>query len=163
MGVEIRPFTRRRSDFLRRRSDLFPTSLRARRSRSQIRHGPKVRIEGHPVLVSDGVISAEEAKRGGGANQVWLPAGELYLAPVPEKAQERVTLLSPKPAGPVTAAGGKPRGRSNGSDLVGAAGIEPATLCSQSRYATSALRPERGDYPTAGRQMPFRRRPNVNA
>ena len=26
--------------------------------------------------------------------------------------------------------------------LVGAAGIEPATTCSQSRYATAALRPE---------------------
>ena len=25
--------------------------------------------------------------------------------------------------------------------LVGAAGIEPATICSQSRYATAALRP----------------------
>src|SRR6516165_9278667 len=27
--------------------------------------------------------------------------------------------------------------------LVGAAGIEPATICSQSRYATAALRPDR--------------------
>ena len=26
--------------------------------------------------------------------------------------------------------------------MVGAAGIEPATTCSQSRYATAALRPE---------------------
>jgi hypothetical protein len=34
--------------------------------------------------------------------------------------------------------------------LVGAAGIEPATICSQSRYATAALRPGGGrKYPTA--------------
>ncbi len=32
--------------------------------------------------------------------------------------------------------------------MVGAAGIEPATTCSQSRYATAALRPAGGDYPT---------------
>ena len=32
--------------------------------------------------------------------------------------------------------------------LVGAAGIEPATTCSQSRYATAALRPAGGDYRT---------------
>jgi AbrB family looped-hinge helix DNA binding protein len=32
--------------------------------------------------------------------------------------------------------------------LVGAAGIEPATICSQSRYATAALRPGGRNYPT---------------
>ena len=32
--------------------------------------------------------------------------------------------------------------------MVGAAGIEPATTCSQSRYATAALRPGPWDYPT---------------
>ena len=32
--------------------------------------------------------------------------------------------------------------------LVGAAGIEPATTCSQSRYATAALRPGGANYPT---------------
>ena len=35
--------------------------------------------------------------------------------------------------------------------LVGAAGIEPATTCSQSRYATAALRPEGSNYPTEPR------------
>ena len=32
--------------------------------------------------------------------------------------------------------------------MVGAAGIEPATTCSQSRYATAALRPVVRDYRT---------------
>ena len=32
--------------------------------------------------------------------------------------------------------------------MVGAAGIEPATICSQSRYATAALRPGGLNYPT---------------
>ena len=32
--------------------------------------------------------------------------------------------------------------------MVGAAGIEPATICSQSRYATAALRPGDSNYPT---------------
>src|SRR5262245_36552961 len=35
--------------------------------------------------------------------------------------------------------------------MVGAAGIEPATICSQSRYATAALRPEVSDYRTRQR------------
>ena len=34
--------------------------------------------------------------------------------------------------------------------LVGAAGIEPATTCSQSRYATAALRPEGVELSHAG-------------
>ncbi len=38
-----------------------------------------------------------------------------------------------------------------GDVLVGAAGIEPATTCSQSRYATAALRPEDADYPIVAR------------
>lgn len=40
------------------------------------------RITGRPVFVSDGVISAEDERRGGAAANVWLPAGEVFLAPV---------------------------------------------------------------------------------
>jgi aminopeptidase len=41
----------------------------------------RVPIAGRPVHVSDGVISAEDRKRGGTALSVWLPAGEVYLVP----------------------------------------------------------------------------------
>ena len=40
------------------------------------------------------------------------------------------------------------RGIERSRRLVGAAGIEPATTCSQSRYATAALRPVGGNYRT---------------
>lgn len=46
-----------------------------------------VSIRGRPVLVSDGIISAEERKRGGAATSVWLPAGEVYVTPVPGTAE----------------------------------------------------------------------------
>lgn len=46
-----------------------------------------VGIGGRPILVSDGVISAEDRKQGGAATSVWLPAGEVYLTPVPGTAQ----------------------------------------------------------------------------
>jgi leucyl aminopeptidase (aminopeptidase T) len=36
--------------------------------------------------VSDGVISAEDRKKGGPAVSVWLPAGEVFLTPVPGTA-----------------------------------------------------------------------------
>jgi len=52
----------------------------------------RMRVEGRPVFVSDGVISPEEAKRGGAACQVWLPAGEVYLAPVPGTAEGKVVV-----------------------------------------------------------------------
>jgi aminopeptidase len=52
----------------------------------------KVRIQERPVLMSDGVISAEEAKRGGAAAQVWLPAGEVFLAPVPGTAEGKLVV-----------------------------------------------------------------------
>jgi len=41
-----------------------------------------VKINGRPVFVSDGVISTKDRADGGPACQVWLPAGEVYLAPV---------------------------------------------------------------------------------
>lgn len=43
-------------------------------------------IAGRPVQVSDGVISAEDRKRGSPAVSVWLPAGEVFLTPVPGSA-----------------------------------------------------------------------------
>ena len=43
----------------------------------------KVGIAGRPVTVNDGIISAEDRKKGGAAASVWLPAGEVYLTPVP--------------------------------------------------------------------------------
>jgi leucyl aminopeptidase (aminopeptidase T) len=43
----------------------------------------KVGISGRPITVNDGIISAEDRKKGGGATSVWLPAGEVYLTPVP--------------------------------------------------------------------------------
>jgi aminopeptidase len=47
----------------------------------------RVQIAGRPALVSDGIISAEDQRRGGAANTVWLPAGEVYLVPVPGTAE----------------------------------------------------------------------------
>lgn len=39
-----------------------------------------------PVFVSDGVVSSEDRYAGGPACQVWLPAGEVYVVPVPGSA-----------------------------------------------------------------------------
>jgi aminopeptidase len=47
----------------------------------------KMRIQGRPVLVSDGVISAEDMARGAAATAVYLPAGEVYTTPVPGSAE----------------------------------------------------------------------------
>jgi leucyl aminopeptidase (aminopeptidase T) len=47
----------------------------------------KVGIAGRPIIINDGVISAEDRKKGGGATAVWLPAGEVYLTPVPGTAE----------------------------------------------------------------------------
>ncbi|HEX4951487.1 MAG TPA: aminopeptidase, partial [Blastocatellia bacterium] len=52
----------------------------------------KVRIEKRPVFASDGVISAEDIKRGGPAVQVWLPAGEVYVTVVPNTAEGRIVV-----------------------------------------------------------------------
>jgi hypothetical protein len=46
-----------------------------------------VGIAGRPIIINDGVISAEDRKKGGGATSVWLPAGEVYLTPVPGTAE----------------------------------------------------------------------------
>lgn len=50
----------------------------------------KVRIQGKPVSVSDGIISPEDAVKGGAAVQVWLPAGDVYLVPVANTAEGKV-------------------------------------------------------------------------
>jgi aminopeptidase len=52
----------------------------------------KVRIEGRPFFVSDGIISAEDVKKGGPAVAVYLPAGEVYCAPVPGTAAGKVVV-----------------------------------------------------------------------
>jgi len=43
----------------------------------------RVGISGRPITVNDGIISAEDRKKGGAATSVWLPAGEVYLTPLP--------------------------------------------------------------------------------
>jgi aminopeptidase len=43
-------------------------------------------IAKRPVFVSDGVVSYEDRTSGGPAAQVWLPAGEVYVTPVPGTA-----------------------------------------------------------------------------
>ena len=50
----------------------------------------KVQIAGRPFFISDGIISEEDIKKGGSACQVWLPAGEVYLTPVPGTANGKV-------------------------------------------------------------------------
>ncbi len=52
----------------------------------------KVRIEGRPFFVSDGIISADDMKKGGPAVSVYLPAGEVYAAPVPGTAEGTVVV-----------------------------------------------------------------------
>jgi hypothetical protein len=49
-------------------------------------------IESRPVFVSDGVISPEDASTGGPACQVWLPAGEVYVAPVTGSAEGKIVI-----------------------------------------------------------------------
>ena len=52
----------------------------------------KMRIEGRPAFVSDGVISADDMEKGGPACQVWLPAGEVFFTPVPGTAEGKVVV-----------------------------------------------------------------------
>jgi len=52
----------------------------------------KMRIEERPVLVSDGVLSADDLKKGFAASQAYLPAGEAYLSPVPGTAEGKVVV-----------------------------------------------------------------------
>jgi leucyl aminopeptidase (aminopeptidase T) len=50
----------------------------------------KVRVQGRPYGVSDGIISAEDVKKGGGAVNIYLPAGEVYVTPVPGTAEGKI-------------------------------------------------------------------------
>ena len=52
----------------------------------------KVRIEKRPMIVSDGVLSADDLKKGFATSQVYLPAGEAYLAPVAATAEGKVVV-----------------------------------------------------------------------
>jgi len=52
----------------------------------------KVGIEGRPFYVSDGIISTEDVKKGAPAVTVYLPAGEVYCAPVPGTAEGKVVV-----------------------------------------------------------------------
>jgi leucyl aminopeptidase (aminopeptidase T) len=51
-----------------------------------------VAITNRPSFVSDGVLSDDKLKKGGAACQVWLPAGEVYLTPVPGTAEGKVVV-----------------------------------------------------------------------
>jgi leucyl aminopeptidase (aminopeptidase T) len=52
----------------------------------------KIGIGGRPFFISDGVISPEDVKKGGPAVVVFLPAGELYCAPVPGTAEGKAVV-----------------------------------------------------------------------
>ena len=52
----------------------------------------KVRIENRPVIVSDGVLSDEDVKKGYAASQAFLPAGEAYLTPVAGTAEGKIVV-----------------------------------------------------------------------
>jgi leucyl aminopeptidase (aminopeptidase T) len=52
----------------------------------------KVIITGKPAFSSDGVISADDVKKGGANCVAYLPAGEVYLAPVPGTAEGKVVI-----------------------------------------------------------------------
>ncbi|MBI5542554.1 MAG: aminopeptidase [Deltaproteobacteria bacterium] len=52
----------------------------------------KMRIEARPVLFSDGVVGPDDVKKGGAHTMVWLPAGEVYLVPVPGTAEGTVVV-----------------------------------------------------------------------
>jgi leucyl aminopeptidase (aminopeptidase T) len=52
----------------------------------------RVQVNARPVFFSDGVITADEAKKGGSDVQVWLPAGDVYLAPVAGTAEGTVVI-----------------------------------------------------------------------
>lgn len=52
----------------------------------------RLQITGRQTYVSDGAISDEDVARGGAALQVWLPAGEVYLTPVPGTAEGSVVV-----------------------------------------------------------------------
>lgn len=52
----------------------------------------KVKVEGRPYFVSDGIISAEDVQKGGPAVSVYLPAGEVYTTPVAGTAEGKIVM-----------------------------------------------------------------------
>ena len=52
----------------------------------------KVKIEARPFFVSDGIISPEDVQKGGPAVSVYLPAGEVYCAPVAGGADGKIVI-----------------------------------------------------------------------
>ena len=52
----------------------------------------RLQVTGRKVYVSDGKISESEAEQGGAAVSVWLPAGEVYVTPVPGTAEGTVVI-----------------------------------------------------------------------
>ncbi|GAB3097441.1 aminopeptidase [Lysobacter terrae] len=50
----------------------------------------KLSVKGRPVLVSDGVVTAEDLKGGAAAAAAYLPAGEVYTTPVAGSAEGKV-------------------------------------------------------------------------
>jgi len=52
----------------------------------------KIAIKTRPVIISDGIISDKEAEMGFPACQVWLPAGEVFLSPVPGSAKGKIVV-----------------------------------------------------------------------
>ena len=48
------------------------------------------KVKGRPVLVSDGIVSAEDMKAGGASNSVFLPAGEVYTTPIAGSANGKL-------------------------------------------------------------------------
>jgi len=52
----------------------------------------KVNIQGKLAFSSDGVISADDVKKGGVNCAVYLPAGEVFLAPVPGTAEGKIVV-----------------------------------------------------------------------
>ena len=52
----------------------------------------KMQITSRPVLSSDGVLTSEKEKKGGASCLTWLPAGEVYVTPVPGTAEGTVVV-----------------------------------------------------------------------
>jgi aminopeptidase len=52
----------------------------------------KLRIAGRPILKSDGFISPDDIKKGGPSVVVYLPAGEVFCAPVPGTAEGKAVI-----------------------------------------------------------------------
>lgn len=49
-----------------------------------------MKVKGRKVFASDGVISDADIKAGGASVSAWLPAGEVYLTPVPGSAKGKL-------------------------------------------------------------------------